>query len=153
MKVLWEVSAAECLCSGQYEKVGFPLLPWKLKTAVKFHYYTYHECFTHFAFVHLLFFQVGKSNWFYCGQLVFLWSIFRVGGGVYLEGENQTQIKINYPPHILQLCGQVCLIKNTCWKSSKFFVFNCIEYGTSLLRERLPYFETSTQTRVYACKR
>ena len=84
MKVLWEVSAAECLCSGQYEKVGFPLLPRKLKTAVKFHYYTYprkndHECFTHFAFVHLLFFQVGKCDWFCYGELIFLWSIFRRG--------------------------------------------------------------------------
>ena len=32
-------------------------------------------------------------------------------GEVFLEGENHTQIKINYPPHILQLCGQVCLIR------------------------------------------
>ena len=70
-----------------------------------------------------------------------------------LEGENHTQINIYYPPRILQVCGQVCLIKNTCWKSSKFFVFNCIYYGTLLLRERLPLtFETSKQTRVYACK-
>ena len=72
----------------------------------------------------------AMASWFSYGR-------FSVGGGG-LEGENHSQIKINYPPHILQLCGQVCLIKNTCWKSSKFFVFNCIAYGISLLRERLP---------------
>ena len=68
MKVLWEVSVAECLCIGQYEIVGFPFCPRKLKTAVKFNYYTYlrnnyYECFTHFAYVDL-FFQEGKCDWF-----------------------------------------------------------------------------------------
>ena len=82
----------------------------KLKTAVKFHYFTYpqkndHECFTHFAFVDLLIFQEGKCDGFSYGQLVFLWSIFRGGGGGgergFLEGENHTKIKINYTPRIL----------------------------------------------------
>ena len=31
----------ECLCSGQYEKVGFPFFPRKLKSVVKFHFFTY----------------------------------------------------------------------------------------------------------------
>ena len=117
MTVLWEMSAAECLCSGQYEIVGLPLFPRRLKTAVKFHYYTYprkndHERFTHFAFIDLLFFQEGKYDWFSYGQLVFLWLIFPVGGkgGGGLEVENYTKLKINNPPRILQLCGQVCLV-------------------------------------------
>ena len=78
--------------------------------------------------------RVPMASWFSYGR-------FSVGEEGVFEGENHTQIKINYPPCIrLQLCGQVCLIKNTCWKSSKFlyFVFNCIKDGTSLLRERLP---------------
>ena len=54
------------------------------------------------------------------------------------EGECYTQIKINNPPRILQLFGPVCLIKNTCGKSSKFFVFNSIEYGTSLVLNVCP---------------
>ena len=60
---------------------------------------------------------------------------FPCGEGV-LEGETHTQIEINNPPRILQLCGQVC-VRILVEKVRSFFVFNCIEYGTSLLREHL----------------
>ena len=64
----------------------------KFKTAVKFHYYTYprkndHECFTHFAFVHLLFSKWGNvtgftvASWFSYGR-------FSVGGGVFGRGKS-----------------------------------------------------------------
>ena len=99
-----------------------------MKTAVKLHYYTYprkndHELFTHLAFVYLLFFQEGKCYWFFSTASWFSYGRFSVGEGV-LEEENHTQIKIKYPPRILQLCGQVCLIKNTC--ILYLIVFNCI---------------------------
>ena len=92
----------------------FPFPPRKIKTTVKFHYYTYprrndHECFTHFAFVDLLFFQEGKCDWFSYGQLVFLCR-FSVGEGGFVRG-NHTQIKISYPPLWSGLFDQEYLLK------------------------------------------
>ena len=145
MKVLWEVCAAACLCSGQYEKVGFPLLPRKLKTAVKFYYYTFprkngHECFTHFAFVHLLFFQVGKCDWFCYGQLVSLWSIFRGGSGFW-KGKITPKLRSTTHPtsfnSVVKFVWSRILVEKV--RSFLYFVFNCTAYGTSLLRERLKH--------------
>ena len=153
------VGTAECLCSRQYKIVGF-LFSLKNKTAVKFHYYTYprkndHESVTHFAFVDLLFFQEGKCDWFSYGQLVFPWSIFGGGRG-FGKGKITSKLRSTNQPASLNSVVKFVWLRILVEKvrSCLYVVFNCFEYGSSLLRERFSItFETSKQTRVYACKK
>ena len=85
-------------------------------------------------FVDHLFYQKEKCDWSAGLTMV----DFPGGGGCRGTENRENQIKINYPPCILKLCGQVCLrILVGRVRSFLYVVFNCIEYGTSLLRESL----------------